>query len=207
MSSTKKQAEIQAKIIVERILSGKDSFSVILRGIKAKEDSIRYPNAIALENLSEKNPLIVYSEWEFFTNLLKSENAYQKSIAISTISNLTFIDERCRFEEIFENFFNLLYDKSVIVARKLAICSGKIAKAKEKLQSQITKKLLNIEKSSHKIRQIDLIKGDIVETFSEYFENSKDKTEIVKFVKKQINSPSPSTIKKAKQFLKNFNIK
>ena len=201
MSITKKNAEIQAENIVRRILEEKNYLSKVLKGVMAKEDSVRYPNAIALEILSKENPNIIYPEWNFFVDLIKSKNAYHKSIAISTISNLTAVDEKNKFEDIFEEFFKLIDDKSVIVSRKLAICAGRIATAKLSLKSKITAVLLSINDTQHSPSRKDLIKGDIIESFSEYFKDIKDKKTIIEFVKKQLDSSSPSTMKKAKEFL------
>lgn len=201
MSITKKNAEIQAENIVRRILEEKNYLSKVLKGVMAKEDSVRYPNAIALEILSKENPNIIYPEWNFFVDLIKSKNVYHKSIAISTISNLTAVDEKNKFEEIFEEFFKLIDDKSVIVSRKLAICAGRIATAKLSLKSKITAVLLSINDTQHSPSRKDLIKGDIIESFSEYFKDIKDKKTIIEFVKKQLDSSSPSTMKKAKEFL------
>jgi hypothetical protein len=205
MSITKKDAELQADIIVKKILHNNDKFSELLDGVKNKDDKIRYPNAIALEVLSVKNPDIVYPAWDFFVDLLKG-NAYHKSIAISTISNLTKIDKEKKFEEIFDLYFNNIDDKSVIVTRKLAIHAGRIAIAKPHLRSKITTILLSIDETQHNPSRKDLIKGDIIQSFSEYFKDEEEKELIIKFVKNQLNSSSPSTIKKAKEFISIYHI-
>jgi len=197
----KKDAKLQAEKIVRHVLKDKNYLLKLLEGVVAKEDSVRYPNALALEILSKENPKIIYPKWNLFADLLKSKNAYHKSIAISTISNLTSIDEKNRFEGIFEEFFKLLDDKSVIVSRKLAIYVGKIATAKPSLRAKITKILLNIDNTQHSSSRKDLIKGDIIESFSEYFKYINNKNEIIEFVKNQLKSSSPSTVKKAKEFL------
>ncbi|MFX1310700.1 MAG: hypothetical protein ACFE9M_04595 [Promethearchaeota archaeon] len=201
MSITKKSAEIQAEKIIKRVLQDKRYISQVLNGIKAKEDSVRYPNAIALEILSEKNPEIIYPEWDLFVELLGSNNAYHKSIAISTIANLTAIDREQKFEEIFNQYFKLIDDKSVIVARKLCIYAGRIVKAKPELKTEITNVLLSINGTQHNPNRKDLIKGDIIESFGEFFEEIKDKKKILEFVMSQLSSSSPSTVKKAKEFL------
>ncbi|MFX0039379.1 MAG: hypothetical protein ACFFCY_14660 [Promethearchaeota archaeon] len=201
MSITKKDAEIQAERIVRRVLDEKKYLPKVLEGITAKQDSVRYPNAIALESLSKANPEIVYPHWEVFTYLLRSKNAYHKSIAITIIANLTSIDEQRKFEDIFDDFFKLIDDKSVIVTRKLAIYAGKIAIAKPLLRSKITNILLGIDNTNHTPSRKDLIKGDIIESFSEYFKEIQNKNEIIEFVKNQLRSSSPSTVKKANEFL------
>ncbi|MFX1596712.1 MAG: hypothetical protein ACFFBK_11690 [Promethearchaeota archaeon] len=44
---------------------------------------------------------------------------------------------------------------------------------------------MQTNKPPQKLREIDLIKGDIIESLCEYFEKLKDKTKIVEFIKKK----------------------
>lgn len=87
-----------------------------------------------------------------------------------------------------------------MTAGHVAFTSGKIAKAKPNLQSKITDKLLNIN-TIYQGKQIELIKAYVIDAFDEYFDEAKNKKEIVEFVKKQLKSESPKTRKKAKEFL------
>ena len=201
MPINKNEAEIQAEKILKKVLNDKIHVSNILQGIIAKDDSERYPNAIAIELLSERNPQILYPKWNFFADLLKSKNAFHRSTAVITISNLTLIDNDEKFEDIFDEYFRLLDDKSVIVTRKLTIYVGRVTKAKPLLRVKMKDILLSIDDTQHSTSRKDLIKGDIVESFSEFFEYIEDKDKIITFVKKQLSSSSPSTIKKAKEFL------
>jgi hypothetical protein len=201
MSIKKKEAEIKAKEILKEILKDKSCVSTFLKGLTAKQDSERYPNAIAAELLSENNPEMLYQNWDFFADLLKSKNAYHRSIAVIVISNLTIADEDNKFEEIFEDFFRLLDDNSVIVTRKLAINIDKIIKAKPKLMEQIKTKLLEIDGTNHSPSRKDLIKGDIIESLSVFYDKIENKKEILNFVRDQLSSSSPSTVKQAKNFL------
>ena len=50
----------------------------------------------------------------------------------------------------------------------------------------------------------EMVKGYAIQGVSEYFKDFKNKDEIIKFVKKQLGSESPSTKKKAKEFLKRW---
>ena len=201
MSINKKEAETQAEKIVKKVMEENSDLSNILQGVLSKDDSERYPNTIAVELLSEKNPEMLYPHWDFFADLLKSKNAYHRIIAVTTISNLTLIDIDEKFEDIFDEYFRLLDDKSVIVTRKLTIYVGRVTKAKPLLRVKIKDILLSIDDTQHSTSRKDLIKGDIVESLSEFFEYIEDKDKIITFVKKQLSSSSPSTIKKAKEFL------
>lgn len=201
MPINKQQAEIQAEKIFKKVLEEKSFLSNVLQGVLAKEDSERYPNVIAVELLSEKNPEILYPHWDFFADILKNKNAFHRSTAVVTISNLTLIDNDEKFEDLFDEYFRLLDDESVIVTRKLAMNAGKIAKVKPSLRVKIRNQLLSFDDTHHTASCKDLIKGDIIESFSEFFEYLEDKDEIFKFVKNQLSSSSPSTLKKIKEFL------
>jgi hypothetical protein len=92
----------------------------------------------------------------------------------------------------------------MIVARYLAGSAGKIAIAKPYLQATIIEKLLNIDNTHHEEGRKDLIKYDIIHSFSEFFENIPEKKRIFSFVEKQIDCSSPKTRKIAQGFLKRF---
>jgi hypothetical protein len=180
--------------------------SELLEGVLSNEDEIRYPSFKTLLTISEEHPEVLYPKWDFFAGLIKSDNSYKKLIALRLIANLTKVDSENKFEKIFDNYYSILDEDKTMTAGHLASNSGKIAKAKPKLQSKITNKLLNIDKT-HEGRQKELIKAYAIEAFDEYYEESGDKKKIIGFVKKQLESESPKTRKKAKEFLEKWEVK
>ena len=176
----------------------------LLEGILSKKETIRYNSFKVLLRISEEHPELLCPKWDFFVGLLESDNTYHKYIAIYIIANLTRLDKENDFEKIFDKYYNLLDDKSIIPAGHVAGNSGKIARARPELQAKITDKLLSIDETHHEPERRELIKGYAIESFSEYFEEAKNKREITEFVKKQLNSKSPRTRKKAKEFLKKW---
>jgi len=186
--------------LARNAMKDKHLLAELLQNILSKNDDIRYPSFKALLLISEEHPEVLYPRWDYFAELLVSDNAYRKLIAVRLLANLTRVDTNNKFEDIFDTYYNLLND-SVIVAGHLASNSGKIAKAKPELEPKITNKLLNIDKTNHKHKE--LIKSGAIEAFSEYFDETKDKQKILDFVKKQLTSTSPKTKKTAAAFLKN----
>ncbi|MGD9394369.1 MAG: hypothetical protein PVJ81_05410 [Dehalococcoidia bacterium] len=170
----------------------------LLEALKSKDDTERYGSFEVLLHLSEENPHVLYPHWDFLAEMLDAKNAYWKLIAVRLIANLTRADSENKFEKIFDKYYNLLND-SVIIAGHITANSGKIARAKPELQSEITDRLLNIDKTTQKHK--DLIKAGAIESFGEYFANSKDKEKIIAFVRQQLNGESPKTRKIAKEFL------
>ena len=120
--------------------------------------------------------------------------------AIIIISNLTAVDEQKKFEDILDEFFDNLKSNKTMVPIYLLKYSSSIVNFKPYLEDKITNILLDIEKI-HPGKQIELIKSALIESFSNYFNKSKNKEKIIDFVKKQLNSPSPKTKKTAKEFL------
>ena len=116
---------------------------------------------------------------------------------------MTEADPENKFEKLFDTYYGLLGDKSVIPAAHVAANSGKIALAKPELQLEITNRLLDIDATVQ--RHKDLVKASAIEAFEDYFEKSRDQTRIIEFVKAQLNCESPKTREKAKAFLKKWN--
>jgi hypothetical protein len=190
--------------MAKKALKEEAILSELIDNLTTKNETVRYNCSKTLNLLSDEHPEVLYSKWDFFVELLNSGHTYWKLSVIPLLANLTRIDTENKFEEIFEMFFGLLNDKSMIPAAWVADNSGKIAKAKPKLQTRITDMLLSIDETHHHPERQDLIKAGAIESFDEYFEDAKDQKRILEFVKKQLNSKSPKTRKIAKEFLKKW---
>ena len=175
--------------------------SELLKGLQSKNDTLRSNCFQVLHYISEKNPQRLYSQWDFFVRLLGSENTYHRLIAVRILANLTQADRDNKFDLLFDQYYDLLND-SVIVAGHLAAASGTIAKAKPDLQSKITQRLLNIDKTMQKHK--DLVNAYALDGLNEYFSEAENKTIILQFVREQLTSSSPKTRNKAKQFLRKW---
>ena len=193
--------EIDARSLAIKAITNEKLRFELLNNLLSKEDSIRFNSFNVLLIISQEKPELLYPQWNFFTDLLDSDNSYRKLIAVRLLSNLTKVDSKNKFEPIFEKFFDLLND-SVIIACHLASNSGKIVKAKPNLETEITNKLLDLEKSTHKHK--DLIIGGAIEAFNEFFEESIYKNKIMNFVYNQKDSSSPKTRKIVKEFIRKW---
>jgi hypothetical protein len=187
--------------LASKAVSDSKALNALLQEVLSKKESARHTSFKALLSISEERPEVLYPKWDFFAGLIGSKNTSFKYIAIYIMANLTKIDRENRFEKIFDKYYGLLDDDSVIPAAHLAGNSGKIALAKPQLQNRITNKLLNIDKTHHAPGRKELIKGYAIEAFGEYFAEAKDKKAILEFVEKQLKSKSPRTKKTAQQFL------
>ena len=195
--------DVNPETLAQMALKDEKVLQEALDGILSKKDVIRHNSFQTLNFLSEKHPEKLYDKWDFFANLICNGNAFHKCIAIYIIANLTKADAENKFEKIFDAYYGVLGDKSIIPVVHVAVNSGKIALAKPKLQAEITSRLLDIDNTvqGHK----DLVKSGAIEAFDAYFEKSKDQARIIEFVKAQLNCESPKTRKMAKAFLEKWN--
>lgn len=191
--------DINVESIAKQALNNKKILSALLDGISSKQDIVRHNSYKIVLLVSELNPEMLYPEWDFFVERLDSDNTYSRYESVFILANLVKIDKERRFEKIFNKYFRLLNDRSVIVAASLAAVAGKIAKAKPALQPKITNQLLKLEKLVHKHK--DLIKGGAIESFSQYIAETEDKEAMIDFAKNQLNCESPKTRNLAREFL------
>lgn len=190
--------------LVDKGINSKKVLTDLLEAIQSKKETIRYNSFKVLNCISEIKPRVLYPYWDDFTKLLSSEKALNKHAAIYIIANLTLADKQKKFEKIFNHYYKLLNDTSIIPPSHVALNSAVIVNAKPELEPKITNKLLAIDKTDHEEERKDLIKSYIIEAFEQYYEKAKSQKRIIKFVEDQLESRSPKTRKKAKQFLERY---
>lgn len=197
-----KNADIES--VGTKALSDKKLLSELLDGLKSRDETYRYNCYKILMLISKTNGEVLYPSWNYFIELLYSENSYHKMSAVHLLTNLINVDKDDRFQKIFDKYYSLLDDKSVIVAIYVAQNSAQIVHAKPQLEKRITPILLGIDRTHHTASRKELIKAGAIEAFMEYFPNSSYKIKIIEFVKKQQDSESPKTRKIAKAFLQKW---
>ncbi len=204
MESSKNENKVSVESIGKQAVQDEKKLAELLEGALSKHEDVRYNSFKTLLFICEEKPGVLYPKWDFFSNLLESDNAYHKQLGMYIIASLTSFDSQNKFEKISDKYFDLLNSTSVMNAGHAALNAGKIAKAKPNLRSKITTLLLNMDKTYPVKERVDLIIGYAIDAFDIYFEQADDKDRIVEFVMRQIDSSSVTTKKKAKQFLKKW---
>ncbi len=196
--------DFEPESLINKAIEDPKILAELINNLIAKAETIRYNSHKVLLIISQNKPEVLYPHWDFFVDLLKSQNNFHKVIGIQILANLTKIDTKNKFEDIFDIYCNLLDAKSVMTAGHLAANLGTIAKVKPNLRDKLTKVLLSIDETHHEIGRKDLIKAYIIESFNEFFNEIENKEEVIKFIKAQLQCKSPKTRKSAEKFLKNI---
>jgi hypothetical protein len=199
---TEKNADIAS--IANKALQDVQVLAQLLDGLTSKKETYRYNCSNTIDLISNEHGKVLYPYWNYFVDLLSSDNTYHKISALNIIANLVKDDVENRFASVFDRYYELLDDKSMITATYIARYSAKIVNARPELEKAITGKLLDIDRTHHDPERIDLIKGYILESFNNYFETAENKQGILGFARQQLLSKSPKTKKIAKRFLEKW---
>lgn len=198
--------DTDAKDVAEKVLKNQDLLQELFDGISSASPRVRFGSMKALRILSEKDPEMLYSRMDFFVCLLDGENNILKWNAMDVVANLVLADSKNEFDKIFEKFFDLLSDESLITAGHVVDNSGKIARAKPHLTRRITSELLKVEKFHVKLGFTqeckNILLGKAILVFDAFFDQIEDKDKVVAFVKRQLNNTRNATRVKAKGFLR-----
>ena len=198
--------EVKAEEIAKNVIEDPSLLPEIFDGISSTSPRIRYGFDKILRIISEENPEKLYSQMDFFIDLLDSDKRILKWNALYIIANLTKVDVENRFDDIFDKYYGLLNAEYMVTVANVVGNSGKLAKAKPHLTQKITNELLKIENltiKSHLTQECkNIILGHAISAFGTYFDQIENKDEVISFVKRQLNNTRNATKVKAEKFLK-----
>ncbi len=178
------------------------------RGLLAKKQPLKHNSFKALLAMAQRNPEILYTDWDFFARLIEPDKgADTKYIGLYMLAHLTAADSEEKFEKLFDSFYALLDDNSLIPSAHVSLVSGIIVNNLPELESRITNKLLEIDATHHAPCRRDLIKSYIIEAIDGYFgkiTDAADRKRILKFITAQQKCLSPKTQKYARSFIEKW---
>ncbi len=192
----------QTEPLVEKALSDDCAIGQLIEGIspERKSHERRDECAETLKMLSDTCPEKLYGRWDEFTRLISSDNAFSVSVALYVIARLASIDRRQKLDGVIDTCLSLVDDRSIVIASRAVLNLGMIAKARPDLERKITARLLEVERSENK--QKELLKSHVLEALDVYFEAMADKNAAIAFAGREVESASPKTRKAAQGFLK-----
>jgi len=196
---------VTPNLIAESALDDPALLRELLAGVAPQsQKSARRENCSqALMFMAETWPEPLLPHWDYFVQLFKSSNGSSKYVAVYVIASLTKAAPE-QFSSTLEDYFTLLNDESVMVASHTALNAAKIAQACSTLQSEIIRRLLQIDQTDHDANRLGLVKAYVLETLDVLYPNATNQSEIMEFIKTQIDCPSPKTVKLAKALIKKY---
>jgi len=122
----------------------KDDIEQLVEWLLLKDDNIRYQAFLLLQSRSMFfND--VYPFWDTFSEKLKSENSYQRSIGLMLIAENVRWDVHNRMEDTIDAYLALLKDEKPITVRQCIQSLGKVSLFKPDLNRKITDCLISFD--------------------------------------------------------------
>ncbi|MGB3904722.1 MAG: hypothetical protein WBB22_07345, partial [Anaerolineae bacterium] len=85
--------DVDVESVAGRVLENEDVLPALLEGVLSRKDTLRFNSFKVLMLLSEEHPELLYPDkWDFFADLIGSDNTYHKYIAIYILANLPRVD-------------------------------------------------------------------------------------------------------------------
>jgi hypothetical protein len=168
---------------------------------------VYYHSYYVISQASESQPQLFYKYWDDFSLLLDHPNSYHRDFGLVLLANLTSVDRENRFLLLFEKYFDHVNDEKFMTAQCCIQNSEKILLNKWELREDIFPILLDTDsRCDFPEKQKELLKSYVIEVFDKFYPKMDNKEEINRFITAQLNSISPKTKKKAKEFVIKYNI-
>ncbi len=175
----------------------------LVSGLSSKNLDTKQRSFQSLHLLTKTHPGRLYPRyWDQFVALLDSPSVDAKYIGIYLLSGLAGVDTEDWFECIFNKYFSLLDDNTLIAPMHVALNAAAVFKAKPDLREDIVKLLISIDKTHHTTGRKALIAANALESLDKVYDDIEDKAAVLDFARFYVNGPSPKARKVAKDFLK-----
>lgn len=158
-----------------------------------------------ISQASQMRSELFYQYWDDFSLLLDHPNSYHRDFGLVLLANLTPADKENRFRDVFTDYYSHINDEKFMTARKCVQNTAKILESRVELTEDIIDILLDVDnRCDFPLKQIALLKSDIIELFYKFYGQINDKKRVNEFVKEELNSVSPKTRKFAKKYMETF---
>jgi hypothetical protein len=184
----------------------------IFEGISFPKATVRYGCAKVLTDLSSNYPEKLYPHMDQFVALLDSKHRILIWNALAAIANLCAVDEKKKFDAIFDKYFSFLNNEYLVTVANVVANSGKIASKKPYLIRKITTELLkteNLATTPHLTEECKLVIAEhAVKSFGMFIGkmDEEEKTKVLSFVKRQLKSRRKTLSAEAEAFLKRWSM-
>jgi len=199
------QKEDPSEKVAEKVIKEPDFIPDLLEGITSRNKRVKNRSIKILRTISSKKPELLYYHWDMFLSLMRGDDTILKWNAIDIIANLTPVDSQSKFDKIFDEYYDMIDDTTMITAAHVVDNSGKIALAKPEFRNKITEFLLDVENDTRESTECtNILLGKTIVVLDQYYDSIEDKTKVIEFVKRRLKNRRPATRKKAEKFLKKW---
>jgi len=178
-----------------------------LSGFISDKAKVKYACANQAIATSKNCPEELYSDFNFFTRLLQSDNNIFKWTAIKVIGNLSKVDNEKKVDKILPSLITLLSDRNMITAANTIGALTEIIINKPQYTEVIINALLKVEKAKYynkgeispECRNVAI--GHVIKSFKRLGERVYYRKDVQAFLKRQTVNTRPKVREMSKKLL------
>lgn len=170
-----------------------------------KKNRLKYQAEKVIRELSIYNPKILYPYFERMLHFLNGDNKFLRYGFLLTMPNLLCVDLCNKWAYIRATYLKFYNSNNVIEFNNCVKGFKEIIKTHREEELIVIPILLDIDNHEFKTEKcIEIAKNTVLECFFNIYESSNHKEEIMKFVKDNINSNTPTIRNSVQRFLKKY---
>jgi hypothetical protein len=198
-----KPTEAEISALAQEALTDDSKLKTLVAGLSSKDLGVKQRSFQSLHLLTRTNSGRLYPRyWDEIAAMLDDPGVDAKYIAIYLLAGLAAADTEDRFDDIFNKYFSLLDDNTLIAPMHVALNAAAVFKAKPDLREDIVKLLVSIDRTHHTPSRKALIAAYAIESLDKVFDEIEDKPAVIGFARFYLTAPSPKARKTARDFLK-----
>jgi hypothetical protein len=156
-----------------------------------------------VDKASRERPELFYPYWDSVASLLEHANSYHRDFALTILANLTQVDHRDLFCEVFGDYFGHIDDEKFMTGQCCVQNSVKILVSKPELRDRIVALLLDVDHlCAYTEKQKALLRCDVMEVLDSIYEKVNDRDGANEFIRANVGSISPKARRKAKELVR-----
>jgi hypothetical protein len=171
--------------------------------LNSKDPKVKYGFAKQLLKLGKDTPSLLYDYFDYWVEMMKSDNNILKWTAIDLIGYLSAVDRENKAEQKIKSLLGMLHGGHLITSNHAIFALGLIAKNKPEHRTKIIKELVAVSQDKFDTDECKNIAiGKVVVALNEFLEDINDNKEVLTFIKQAQHSTRNATKKKADALMK-----
>ncbi len=178
------------------------SKNINLNDFFSENSKIKYAGTKKAIAISKDNSAELYPDFDFFVELLNSENQIIKWTTIQVIGNLSKVDKKKKVDKLLPKLISFLNCGKMITANNTILALSEIALNKTKYQEMIFKELIKVEHYNYdtlECRNVTL--GKVILALGKFKREIKGQKDILEFLERQTNNTRVPVKKRAIKLL------
>jgi len=158
-----------------------------------------------LLRVSEQDPDLLYSRFDFFARLMEGEVRILRWNSSRILGHLARADREGRIEKLLDRYLAPITGNEMIAAANTIQGAADIALAKPHLADRVAKEIIKVSRARYATPECrNVAAGHAIQALDRFFEHLQDTKPVLRFVESQLENPRPATRKKAEKFCKKW---